>query len=186
MERAQRRIAVPLSEILECPPELEPAGFGRAAEEDVAAFGGFFVDDAEGVCILRGEAARIELGFDECAREADNDENLRGRIAVAALPGRVHAADGARESVAWTVEIDRADFAVVFSQDAQMRAGFGRKGIAELRERGDEILPAEFIAQREIHLVREAKPWRVNRSKRQGHRHCTEDAESKCRRDGDT
>src|SRR6266849_3133218 len=137
---------MPLGVILKRAPELLPAGFGRTTEENVAALGGFLVDDAERVCVLRHETAGIEVGFDKRTGQTHDEKSLRRRIAVAALPGGVDAADRAWQSVAWPVEIDGADFAVIFGQDSEMRARFGRQGIANLREGRDEILPSNFIA----------------------------------------
>ena len=54
-----------------------PAGFGRAAEVDVAALRGLFVVDAVGVGVLGDEAAGGEIGFDKFAGEADDEEGLR-------------------------------------------------------------------------------------------------------------
>ena len=75
-----------LGEILEGAPELLPARFGWAADEDVSAFGGFFVDDAEEVCVLGGEAAGTKVGFDEGERESDDDQSFWRRVTVTAFP----------------------------------------------------------------------------------------------------
>src|ERR1700719_1086110 len=160
---------MPLGVILESAPKLLPAGFWRGAEEDVAAFGGFFVDDAERVCVLRHQRAGSEVGFDERARETHDEDGLRRRIAIAALPGRIDAADGPRQAVAWPIEVDGAHFAVIFGQDTEMRARFHGKGIANLRECRDQILPTNFIAQGWIYGVRDAKPCGMNRGNRQPH-----------------
>src|ERR1700688_1118607 len=76
-EGAQRGIAVPLSVILKIAPELGPAGFGRTTEENFAALGRLFVDDAERVCVLPHQPAGNEVCFDERSRKADDDQSLR-------------------------------------------------------------------------------------------------------------
>src|SRR5258707_15760294 len=105
--RVIRRVECGLSIKLKRVPELLPAGFGRATEKNVAAFGGFLVNNAQRICVLRGERAGIEVGFDKSAGKAHDDEGLRRWAAIAALPGRVDAADGAGQSKAWGIETDR-------------------------------------------------------------------------------
>ena len=139
-------------------PELRPGEFGRAAKEDVAALGGLFVGDAVGVGVLGDKAAGGQVGFDEFAGEADDDEGLRRGIAVAACPGGVNAADGRGQAVGRAIEIDGADFAVIFDKDAEMGAGFSGKRIADMGEGGDEVGPADFVAEGDVHLFGEMKP----------------------------
>src|SRR5258707_14823951 len=132
--RVIRRVECGLSIKLKRVPELLPAGFGRATEKNVAAFGGFLVNNAQRICVLRGQRAGIEVGFDKSAGKTYDDEGLRRWAAIAALPGRVDAADGVWQSTVRPIEVNGAYFTVIFRQDAEVRARFGRQGIANLRE----------------------------------------------------
>jgi len=143
---------------LEGSPERGPARLRRAAEEDVAALGSFLVGDAVGVGVLGDEAAGGEIGFDKFAGEADDEEGLRRWMAVAAFPGGVDAADGVGEAMGGAVEIDGADFAVIFRQNAEMGARFGRKRITNMSKGSDEIFPANLVAEGDVHLFGEMKP----------------------------
>ena len=107
---------------------------------------------------MSDEAAGGEVGFDEFAGEADDEEALRGRITIAAPPEGVDTADSAREAISGAVEIDGADFAVIFDEDAEMGAGFDGNSIANAGEGGDEVGPADFVAEGDVHLFGEMKP----------------------------
>src|SRR5215467_14578567 len=102
----------------------------------------FLVFHAELVPGVARQLARGEVSFQEAARNADDDERLGRRIAVAARPKRIDAADGPRQAVAVAVEIDGARLAVVPREDAEVRAVFGGEFIADLRGGLRELLPA--------------------------------------------
>src|SRR5258705_5387356 len=142
-----------LGVVLEGAPELGPAGFWWAAEEDVAAFGCLFVDYTVGVGILRNQAAGVEVAFYEGPWETHNNQNLRRRIAIASLPGRVDAADRSGQAVVWSVEIDGAYFAVIFGEDAEMGTRFGGGGIADPGFCCGQVFPPNLIPRGEVHFV---------------------------------
>src|SRR5215472_14339918 len=121
--------------VLEIFPEGGPTVTGRAAEKNVFALRGFFIDNSIGVSDLGDEAAAGEIGIDEALRKTDDDQRLGRRGAIAALPGGVHTTDGGRQAVRGAIQIDGADFAIILDEDTEFCPTFGRKGIADLRER---------------------------------------------------
>jgi hypothetical protein len=73
------------------------------------------------------ELARNKFFLQIVKMLAQGDYRLRRRISVAALPERIHAADGARKAVLPAVEIHGASFAIVRSENSELRAVFGGK-----------------------------------------------------------
>jgi len=70
-------------------PELRPGLVRRAADENVGVVCTLFVLDAIGITIVAGKAAGLKHFIRAGARQAENDQCLRRRVAVAAIPSRV-------------------------------------------------------------------------------------------------
>ncbi len=94
---------IEVGEVLEGLPEGGPALARRAANVDFGAFDGFFVGDVEGIPGVGGEMAGVEIGTYKILGEADDDYRFWRGSAIAALPGGVDSADGARKAEAFAV-----------------------------------------------------------------------------------
>ena len=143
-----------LAVVAEIFPEFGPRLEQATADENVRMVLGFFIFHAETIPGVTSKLAGREILLEKMAREPDDDERLRRRIAVAAGPERIDAADGAGQPVTFAVEIDGAGFAVVSCEDAEMRAVIDRKRIADLGSSLRELLPAELLAQITVDGVR--------------------------------
>src|SRR5579863_9792880 len=101
-------------------PYLRPRFARWAAHEDVGVVLAFLVLDPEGIPVVPGKAAAGEdfVGFVLGNAEGDDGGGLRGRIA--AQPRRVCGADGRRQVVGRTKNLNRALLAVVANCDAEV------------------------------------------------------------------
>src|SRR6185312_8192359 len=96
-----------------------------------------------------------EYGIGLLRREADHDERARRGIGIAPVPGGVGGADGPRQVVGGTEDVNGAGFTVVADGDAEALLLRGRKRVANARDGADKLGPADFFAQ--ILAVRKGK-----------------------------
>src|SRR5271157_169039 len=122
--RGRRKFLAVVPKVL---PELRPAHLRRSAEENVRMIDRLLVLDPVLIPGMTGQLAGFEMLVHELLAEADHDQRLRRRIAIAAIPEGINAADCARQTVFWTVEVDRSCFAVIRADNAEMRLFFWRK-----------------------------------------------------------
>src|SRR4051812_29301535 len=158
------------AEALKRAPELRPIHPEAAAQKDVRAAGGFFVRHASAVHDARDWLRAGEVALEEFAIEPDGDHGLRRRVAVAAGPEGIRAADRLREPVSRAVEIDRAGFAVISGEKGEAGLFAGRDGVAHLRDGGAQFRPADFFGEIAVVLDREIPPGGSDRRERQNDR----------------
>src|SRR5580704_18001767 len=147
-------------------PKLRPRGADVATNVDLFAVAESVVDDA---IRARESSSNLPGGKDpaEIVRpEAHGYDGLRRRVAVAAEPVGVHAADGAGQAVRTAVKVDGPGFPFVGSQYAEGGAIGGGQRIANLSDGGGELRPAYLHIELFINGVRQAPPRRVDRRDR--------------------
>src|SRR5579863_4981469 len=111
-------------------PEFGPGLAQGMTDENIRVIDGLFVFDAELVPGVRCKPAGNEYLLQVIKMLAQRNNRLRRRIPVAALPEGIYAAEHARQPVLWTIEIDGARFAIVRSENSEVRTVFGGKRIA--------------------------------------------------------
>ena len=94
--------------------------------KNLGVIGGLLVRNA----ILVGDAtrhlARFEIPIPELARKSDHDQSLRWWIAVTARPKWIGPANGFRQSIPFSIKINRTSFAVIPIQNCQCRDAHGK------------------------------------------------------------
>src|ERR1039457_6226616 len=128
--------------VLKILPEVGPSLAQSAADVDVWMVARFFVLYTIGIRSMPGELAGREVAFKEAAGQANDNQRLRGRTSIPALPKRVNAADGLWQSIAGTIQIDGASFAVVARQDAEVDAILLWQRISDFGNAVDQFRPA--------------------------------------------
>src|SRR5208283_3267149 len=107
------------------------------------------------------EPAGFEVLVEILLADADYDDGLRRRIAIAAIPEGVYSADGARQAVFRAVEIDGSGLAVICADDAQMSPLLRSERVANFRHFLHQFGPANFFAEISLHIVGDFPPASV-------------------------
>ena len=125
-------------------PELRPRGADIATDVDSVAVAQNVIDNAIRIRELSSNLAGGKDLVEFVRLEAYGYDGLRRRVAVAAEPVGVHAADGAGQAVGSTVKIDSSGFAFVLCHDSEGSAIGGGDGIAHMSDDGSEFRPANL------------------------------------------
>ena len=115
-------------------PELRPRGADIATDVDSVAVAENVIDNAIRIRELSSDLAGGKDLIEFVRLEAHGYDGLRRRVAAAAEPVGVHAADGAGQAVGSAVKIDSSRFALVRCHDSECSAIGGGDGIAHMSE----------------------------------------------------
>src|SRR6266436_6476330 len=99
----------------------------------------FLIQNAEAVPGVRGQSAGNKRVLYLIEIPANHDQSLRRRIAVAALPEGIDAADYGRQAILRAVEIHRAGFAIISGKNSKVSTVFRRKYIANFSDGFDKF-----------------------------------------------
>ena len=102
---------------------------------------------------MSSQRARLELGRQVRHFNSDDDERLRRRIAIAAQPVRIDAAERARQSVRAAVQIKRARLAVIPRENSRARFIVRGQRVVNPRDRLRQFRPADLFAQVAVDTV---------------------------------
>src|SRR5271166_5367557 len=116
--RGRRKFLAVVPKVL---PELRPALFRWAANVNVRMVLRLFVLDPVWIPSMTGQPARFEVLIHVLSAESNYDDRLRRRIAIAAIPEGINAADCAWQPVFRAVKVDSASLAIIGADDAELR-----------------------------------------------------------------
>src|SRR5437899_1162827 len=126
-------------------PELGPAWTKMAAEKNLGVSSRLLIGDAVMVPGFCRHFVGLEVVLDEIARFTKDNHRFRRRIAVTARPKRIRSTDRPRQTVTWPVEIDRAGFAIICSQNPQPSSVRFRQRVSNAGDRFDKFWPADLL-----------------------------------------
>src|SRR5216684_466041 len=105
----------------------------------------FLVFHAQPVPGVGRDPAGSEVLCQETSGMPQNNQGVRGRIAVASRPEGIDAADDRRKPVLGTEEINGPSFAIIGGEDSDMCALVRGKSVAHLSDGLDQLRPADFF-----------------------------------------
>src|SRR5208337_1596762 len=97
----------------------------------------FLIFDAEPVPGMGHDLAGVEILGEKTAGVSQDNQGVRRRIAVAARPEGINAADDWRKPVLGAEEIDGTGLAVIGGEDSGASAFFRRQSVADVGDRLD-------------------------------------------------
>src|ERR1700745_4370046 len=105
----------------------------------------FLVFHAEPVPGMSCDLAGSEVLGQETSGVPQNNQSIRGWIAVTSRPEGIDAADDRRKPVPGTEEINGPSFAIIGGEDSDMCALVRGKSVAHQSDGLDQLRPADFF-----------------------------------------